>query len=1826
MTGLSQVNFDVQGLGDDEEEQLNKEDAERERELHELLTNELPDDLLDDDNISFTSPHHSGSTNDHETHDFVSDQSSERQHSNKTEDVHMVGSSHIQPGYPQMNKISMLLTRRGEEFIQRFTTSPPPDSPYHPQSSTSHLHPSAESLPRGYHEGSYGYMQGQGGFTKDNDEHQRRYTYHAGDDPVVSDGDEYYGGYEDAGYYGVTGYPEHDENFNQVVYTKPENLPNLLQNVTDTGSDMIDDFKVHYKRGENLQVTESQHEAIQNEALLGHTSVSPSTVELAQLQILHRARKRKLEEVTNELQRKEKDYERQIRVLNHQLALMKGERDGMASSLQHAQEIATGRKQEMDELEEKVQNSELEKERMHNERNEIESELESAKKTIESLHQQLMELEKSESLSRAREQHENVVMATKKRYDEDIARLKQKLDDVNNSLTWKDEESKRLHDELVEARKESDRVRLDRAETVNRLTKSLEQSQKQNEELLNSGSTQEISQLQRQLGLTQHEKEDLEEHYKAMESDLADMKEQLRIYESMSKLGFTSDANDGVRRNLEADQWRTPSQTTLLESKFSTEEALVGLQKELQHSLASNRTKREEIQQLRVQFDEVKKHLVAKENEIERMGLLVRKQEIRVLEQEKKISELEDLNRNPEEREKKKDDEIQNLCALVEEQGVKLEECERHEREMENMNVQLKTQISELIRDHDSARQSSVEQCRQSCLEFHDQAMSKMKQQLASEHEKELAKLRHELQTKTTALDEVKESYVALSEESRWIETQTRERCEKETSEKMKEEKIKWDEAKTCELLALRQTLATESEKTVERERASWRENEELRIKNNVETELAIAKIDWNKDQQKHRDEAIENALSMAEREWLAKYGKPGQEEEWEARINSLKNDWEETKTREFDQRLEELRTKLMQEQVENMNAARQEWGKLKAVEIEREIEKSRRNWEEELAKIVDEAELSAVKKAKIEWLKGQESREKIFKEKEESLSEALTAAKAEWEREKDLEIPNIIAREKQKWLGDVEEAKQQAIDRAVSLAEEKWNNEHTNRVNSAVKEALDLAEAAWRKEKDSAIESAVTKSLHSAKETWNENKAKEMEQILSNAKKQWLTELNLNKQELNTSPRSRKSIGSSEDVNKTFSYLEAQYSTNLKEFRETELKRVLEEHQKNLLDTVEELKTKYETKLKEEETKHLAELDNVSRKSQEEREIELKELETGYQNKLENIVEEIEGKWREKKAALEEEWTEKFAKQQEQLEASYREKYQNEREGLGRQMREKYEKGVEHARKKLEYQFKEKLQISLERARHDWEAEQEEERIAVEEQHLEKLEKERERLKNEIQRENEERIFQIENEKLLKTKHLEEQLKNEKERYKTDIENLQNELHDLKQSQRECSETLVRKEEDRNHEASQTDLIHDQPWVSMTEISDDSPNFEKLNELRRQYLATTAQLKEDLMKHAIETRNNAAKAIRSEVMKERHSTANQLRKYYLECLKQILDEDKEAYKNNLPTRSNEDKIKIMEERLILPAEKNETTKSHDSTLTNVSSLPEAEPYPIRTRGRNVSPSNTYRPDKGSPVRRDVIKTSSRPPRGRTRDTQHKDKNIGLHSDREEFGSIRKGISISTESMDSNLSLQLDLPPVIDLLGQSSSDNSRGAESEMSVNSGGTFENVENYTKPSEASHHRAEHFKSERTANREQFHRASTHFNERETHSRRRATHENVQDTHGKIRDVRLNKWDGDGSDRHLNKRSTNEKMQNTRSLKHDAHSPKRETHSPKRETQTSSKGVSRPVIKTGNSKKTTSSLRRSVADVLPSKPLSPASNSPGTFSYTMHSQRTNK
>ena len=51
-------------------------------------------------------------------------------------------------------------------------------------------------------------------------------------------------------------------------------------------------------------------------------------------------------------------------------------------------------------------------------------------------------------------------------------------------------------------------------------------------------------------------------------------------------------------------------------------------------------------------------------------------------------------------------------------------------------------------------------------------------------------------------------------------------------------------------------------------------------------------------------------------------------------------------------------------------------------------------------------------------------------------------------------------------------------------------------------------------------------------------------------------------------------------------------------------------------------------------------------------------------------------------------------------------------------------------------------------------------------------------------------------------------------------------------------------------------------------------------------------------------------------MLKERHSTAKKLRKYYLQCLKQLLEEDRVALEGSKSPISAEDKLNRMAEAL----------------------------------------------------------------------------------------------------------------------------------------------------------------------------------------------------------------------------------------------------------------------------------------------------------------------
>ncbi len=107
--------------------------------------------------------------------------------------------------------------------------------------------------------------------------------------------------------------------------------------------------------------------------------------------------------------------------------------------------------------------------------------------TIESLSAQLVALETSDTLVRAKEQHEAIVSTLRQKHESEVLILKEHLDTANAKVEDRETQIIKLKQQLGSLVKNSENAHIDRADTINRLTRSLEDSQKQCQELLEAG-------------------------------------------------------------------------------------------------------------------------------------------------------------------------------------------------------------------------------------------------------------------------------------------------------------------------------------------------------------------------------------------------------------------------------------------------------------------------------------------------------------------------------------------------------------------------------------------------------------------------------------------------------------------------------------------------------------------------------------------------------------------------------------------------------------------------------------------------------------------------------------------------------------------------------------------------------------------------------------------------------------------------------------------------------------------------------------------------------------------------------------------------------------------------------------------------------------------------------------------------------------------------------------------------------------------------------------------------------------------------------------------
>ncbi|KAJ8036612.1 hypothetical protein HOLleu_20634 [Holothuria leucospilota] len=924
----SSINFDGKAFVDQQEEELEREEQHREQKLRELLSNALPDDLLEED--SDVSSLSSQDEHEEETEpDRPIAWKSRKQESQKTSTPQgrsppplKTPATATGARVKRNDKESNLVQGNSPPEVDHQTKNHKPscsplssDSPTDQQYETGRREAEGSdymtdqphfSSPRttiGYTPHIYYPNEGhyQGGLRQDIPAHHRK----EGSGGIVWDMDtpddrrqsQQYETPERKG--GGGPYPVGKLVDNHVppteVHVYPVHSENNHPQITP---------KVQYKRGGDdvdlREDTETRHAENQGErcpalgraasvdlllsqqleALQGHylhPGGTSSNQQLTQMQILYQARGRELEQLTGQLRILQEESAREKRILNHQLALAQGEKDGLATSYEQTKHLLVSAKEENLQLQGNLQAANAQIQATLAAKEEIVQKLHTSEATIETLTKELTELQKAQPLARVREHQDTVLAEMQRRHQEEVADLQERLQRLISELDEKESHAGRLQQNFDESQRSLQQYQIQHAETLNRLTAQLEESQRQCRDLLGQGSYQEIKNLHQQLQTVEHAKQMSEGLCKTLQDEVKDLKQQLQALESAVRLGALSSQSppegkgDSVVRNLAKEDWNTPKTSTRSLDAQSSDQVIEGLKTELTRSLINNKNKRNQVAKLQEEIETLK-------GEVEKWRNKAQQAENELQEG---VAATSPDKAVPEESER--------LQATVRNLTSELEKCKELENRLNEENTELKRQMAEMISDNDEDKRIALERCQNTCMQLHEDSSRNLREELVAQwktekaalkesHEKEITQLKAEHEKTIQELDEVKQHYIKVCEEKNGIEDQLKEKIRGDFNKKSIEVKEKCDADKEVALEDLRLSLENIHKAKLIAARAEKDAEVEEMLKKKVE----IARHEWVNNDGK---QIAHDAVKKCNREWEVKV-----EREVENRLHQINN------------------------------------------------------------------------------------------------------------------------------------------------------------------------------------------------------------------------------------------------------------------------------------------------------------------------------------------------------------------------------------------------------------------------------------------------------------------------------------------------------------------------------------------------------------------------------------------------------------------------------------------------------------------------------------------------------------------------------------------------------------------------------------------------------------------------------------------------------------------------------------------------------------------------------------------------------------------------
>uniref|UniRef100_A0A7N6BEV3 CEP152 CEP63 binding coiled coil domain-containing protein n=1 Tax=Anabas testudineus TaxID=64144 RepID=A0A7N6BEV3_ANATE len=967
------------------------------------------------------------------------------------------------------------------------------------------------------------------------------------------------------------------------------NCRNHFENLNSAAGDGgVSQYKVSYnphhpaqqpKMFHSQATQQGQFDHLQRE-FLDSTQQTADGEQLAQLQILYKAQQRQIED----LERKLEDSRRKMRYVEHQFAIVKDEKDGLTVSLKESSRLVEEAKDREAQMQNKVRAMEQQILVLNERDQENKKKQMIADAAVDSMKQHMLELCRSDTLSRAREQHDRDLVIMKEQHEAALLALQQELDSTSQALNEQIDIGQRLQEQVKQLERQREEEQLERARVVNALTQRLEETQQQCAKLLQTSSVQEMSQIQIKLQQAQSAKA-LSENMNKVLQDLADLKEQITLYESSVKHGvITLDLSSdwesqlsescmdlGLKKtNRKNGTLHSTALAHLSDSKLPKDEALQLLRVEMQRCLASLKGKRQKISQLQEELQNCQSQV----NELQTQIFVYLFCILYMTGEPKK-----------------------ELIRLQEDkQRLKQQELKQNEEKVRFANSELCTKMREMIQELDQEKQEAAERSERINQQYRDDVVNRVRtelllehnaqvEQLTAQHQQEVQQLQTQLSEANDKMLAVQECYISVCKEKDFLEEKMSHR-EMEENEAVRE-KCKETAEATCQTdtCKIEDSIATISA-------------EELDSRLSAQKQQLLLEAD------KVKCKAVEEAKKQAQRDLHEKH------------LEVMAEHVEGAVTRAYNRWIEDL-TSLPEYQAA-VQAEREKWEELQEKHIEQQVSQALREAEEQWNKKhknqleEQNSGASQVEELQEEVATLQSQLDQVRREQAALLKAELAAARAAWNRDKQEDV-NL---QKKELLLQLEAKLQQT----VKAREEEWRCQSTEREQTLRQQMKDdllvelqtgLAEVQERLVRDLKTDQQGTEDTRRISEATSESTVTHIIQTscrdivnraVSHAKKEWkkISEETLSRALKETQEQHER------EMNKMQSMKECTENLSKMQKKNQELQKNLQKACRHLQHSVREhktsvqhLKAEHESILQKTKEEHLQQVEEVKRAKQ---------------------------------------------------------------------------------------------------------------------------------------------------------------------------------------------------------------------------------------------------------------------------------------------------------------------------------------------------------------------------------------------------------------------------------------------------------------------------------------------------------------------------------------------------------------------------------------------------------------------------------------------------